>query len=184
MRQFWPIAISGTILLGIYLFFDYLFLIFWILITIPFLISVIVFCFYFVKTIIYKNRQGIIFGTLIIGIILTIEISKSEFFNSKILLEASLIDDRAGIHLTLRKGNRFEVVSSTPLTDEKFTGTYRLVDDKIIFNDRPYDNEFIPDTVTIIEDKIILRFDKNGKPIASFADYFQIKVNKLKHINE
>lgn len=175
MRQYWPTVISGTTLLSLYLFFDYLFSTFWILITILFSISAIVFVFFFVKTIIGKNRKGII---------LTNEICQSELFKSKILLEASLIDDLAGIHLTLRKGNKFDVVSSTLFVDKKFVGTYQLIGNKIIFNDRPYDNKFIPDTLTIIEDKIILRFDKNGKPIASFADFFQIKKNKLKNIDD
>lgn len=89
------------------------------------------------------------------------------------------MDDLSAIHLTLREDNSFEVVSSTVFTEQIFKGKYQLLGDKIIFEDRPYDNDFIPDTLIIIGDKIVFKFDKNGKPITDFASYFDIKRNKI-----
>ena len=66
-------------------------------------------------------------------------------------------------------------------SEQNFKGNYNLVYNKIIFLDKPYDNNFIPDTVTIYNDKIILGFDKESKPITDFATYFDITQNELKN---
>lgn len=119
--------------------------------------------------------QILIFVTLTI---LVTEILKSEIFKSQKVLVAVLNDDLSKTYLTLRKNNTFEIDAVTIFDDQKFKGKYKLINDKIIFLDKPYDNDFIPDTVTILEDKIILRF-KNGEPIIDFATYFNIEQNNL-----
>ena len=90
-------------------------------------------------------------------------------------------DDLSVINLTLRRNNTFEVSVATIFSSQNFNGKYKLIDDKIIFLDKPYDNEFIPDTLTIDKDKIILKFDKDMKPVTDFATYFDINLNKLKN---
>ena len=102
-------------------------------------------------------------------------------FKSKKILEATLMDDLSAIHLTLRADKKFEMVSSNMFSEKVYKGNYQIVDNKIIFKDKRYDNDFIPDTVTIIGDKIIIRFDESGKPITDFATYFDIKRNEIKN---
>lgn len=91
------------------------------------------------------------------------------------------MDDLSAIHLTLRADNKFEVISSNMFNEDIYQGNYALIDNKIIFKDKRYSNDFIPDTLTIIGEKIILRFDKTGNPVTDFATYFDIKRNEIKN---
>jgi hypothetical protein len=102
-----------------------------------------------------------------------------EHFKSPTVLEAWLKDDLSGLRLNLRKNGRFEMVVQTLFSEETFEGQYRLEGDKIIFLDRPYDNDFIPDTLTIWQDKLILTFEADGQPDLGFARYFQIQKNTI-----
>lgn len=135
----------------------------------------------FILTITTKNRNGILIGLVIIGTICLSELITLEIFKSKKILEATLIDDLSAIHLTLRADNRFEVVSSNMFNEDVYKGSYLIINNQIIFKDKRYSNDFIPDTLTIIGDKIIVRFDKNGNPITDFATYFDIKRNQIKN---
>lgn len=171
----------GCLFLGAYLLEDYLFTRLWFFSFIPLFIFGLLFLIYFILSTIQGNRKGIIIGIIIIGIVCAYELVDSELFKGEKVLEASLLDDLSAIHLTLREGNKFEMVSSTIFTQQTFKGTFQINDNKIIFNDRPYDNEFIPDTLTIIGDKIILRFDEEGNPKTDFANYFEIQKNELKN---
>lgn len=92
------------------------------------------------------------------------------------------MDDLSAIHLTLRANNTFEMVSSNMFYDDVYKGEYHILDNKIIFKDERYPNDFIPDTVTIIEDKIIIRFDEKGNPVKDFATYFDIKKNLINNL--
>ena len=96
-------------------------------------------------------------------------------------MKAVLVDDLSSLELKLRNNNTFELVSISYLgSSEKFTGKYTIDDNKIIFINRPTDNGFIPDTVYIIENKIIIKFNTAGEPDTSFANYFRIDKNELK----
>ena len=64
-------------------------------------------------------------------------------------------------------------------SNEEFEGKYRLQGDKLIFFDKHYNNDFIPDTLTIGRDKIYFQFDSTGKLLSNFAAYFSIRQNKL-----
>jgi hypothetical protein len=127
-----------------------------------------------------KNKWLIIAIFCIIGAAIGInELLDSESFKSEKVLKASLKDDLSAIHLILRKDNTFEVTVNTLFSDKTFNGNYKLLKDMIVFLDRPYDNDKIPDTVTILKDKIILKFEKNGEPNTDFANYFTIRLNRL-----
>lgn len=126
-----------------------------------------------------KDNKVIPVLLAVVAIIGVIELLKSETFKSPKVLDATLHDDRSVINLTLRKNNTFEVSVATIFSSRDFNGKYKLINDKIIFLDKPYDNDFIPDTLTIRNDKIILRFDKNNEPITDFATYFDITQNQL-----
>jgi hypothetical protein len=171
---------TGTLFLITYFLQDYLWEKIWLFSVIPLLLFVIAFFVFFVLSITNKNRKGILIGILILGIISTSELINSEVFRSKKILEATLMDDLSAIHLTLRADKKFEMVSSNMFNEDVYKGNYHIIDNKIIFEDKRYSNDFIPDTLTIIDDKIILRFDVNGKPVTDFATYFDIKKNKIK----
>jgi len=102
----------------------------------------------------------------------------TELFKSEPVLKATLIDDLSGIDLILREDHTFDLQSNSFIgTYEKFSGDYLLDSNKIIFLDRPYDNNFIPDTIYIYDDKIVLNHVL-AKPDTSFANYFNIRLNK------
>lgn len=180
-KQFngFAILILGLLLLAAELFNDYLFEKLWIFYLLPIVLLGLAFLILFIFAIIKRRRKSIFIGIIMIGSIFIFELSNSEIFKGKKVIEATLMDDLSAIHLTLRDNNNFEVNASTMFTEQIFKGTYRLQNNKIIFNDKHYDNDFIPDTLTIIEDKIILKFDSNGIPNTDFANYFDIKKNRL-----
>jgi hypothetical protein len=97
-----------------------------------------------------------------------------EWFKSPKILVAELQDDLSRLTLVLRQNNDFELSSQDLFSTQVYSGKYVRNNEKIIFLSRPYDNDFIPDTVNIINDKIILR-TVNGVPDTSFASYFQIQ---------
>ncbi len=66
-------------------------------------------------------------------------------------------------------------------SSQSFNGKYKLENDKIIFLDKHFDNDFIPDTIKILKDKIFLKFDKDNKPIPEFATYFTITNNRIQN---
>jgi len=132
-----------------------------------------------VQSLLKRNRNAVILGLSIIGIVTINEIARSEIFKSKMILEAILIDDLSSIHLILRENKRFEVRSTYYFGPDKiFDGKYEIQNSEIIFNDKPYSNDFIPDTVFIYEDKIYLRRNKEGQP-DEFANYFQVTKSSL-----
>jgi hypothetical protein len=97
-----------------------------------------------------------------------------EMFKSPRTLEAELVDDLSRMTLILRNNNNFELSSQDLFSTQVYSGKYVRNNNQIIFLSRPYDNDFIPDTVNIINDKIILR-SVEGVPDTSFASYFQIQ---------
>ena len=97
-----------------------------------------------------------------------------EWFKSPKTLVAELEDDLSRLTLVLRQSNDFELSSQDLFSTQVYSGKYVRSNNKIIFLSRPYDNDFIPDTVHIIDDKIILR-TINGVPDTSFASYFRIQ---------
>jgi len=175
------LAIFGALFSLAYFFRDYLYEKLCIFFLIPYLILGVSLICLFILTIVNKNKAGIVLGSLILSSILLIQ---SELFKSKIILQATLTDDLSAIHLTLRENQQFELNSSTLFTEDYFYGKYKLVNDKIIFLDKRYSNDFIPDTVTVIGDKVIIKFE-NGKPVTDFATYFDINRNEIKrkHVN-
>jgi hypothetical protein len=168
------ILVVGILLLSTYFLRDFLWDTIWVFFVIPLGIFAMCFLALFILVITAKNRRGIITGIAVIGIIGFSELITSEIFKSKKILEATLMDDLSAMHLTLRANNEFEMVSSTVFSEQVYKGNYIMLNNKIIFKDKRDDNNLIPDTLTIIGNKIILHFDKNGKPVTDFARYFDI----------
>ena len=170
---------TGTLFLTTYFLQDYLWEKIWLFAVFPLILLGIAFFVFFVLSVTDSNRKGILIGTLILGIISTSELINSEVFKSKKILEATLMDDLSAIHLTLRVDKKFEMVSSNMFNEDTYKGNYHIIDNKIIFEDKRYTNDFIPDTLIIIGNKIIVRFDENGNPVTDFAAYFDIKKNRI-----
>lgn len=172
--------ILGIIFIICYWLSDSLFDAFWVLGFIPFAFIGISFIIILIIAIFKKD-----YATLLVGLSIIVTISVTEVFNSELLksekvLVATLDDDNSRIFLTLRKNCKFELVADNMFGSKTFKGNYDIVGNKVIFLTRPYDNDFIPDTISIVNDKIVLDFDSNGKPILGFANYFTIEENKIK----
>jgi hypothetical protein len=176
------LVISGILFLISLYISDYLMDVLWIFYFIPFFIFGGGFISLLAIVISKKDRKSSIVGISLLTIIIIALSLKSELFKSEKILEATLMDDLSAIRLILRENKQFEVNASTVFTEDTFTGKYELIDNKIIFLEKRYNNDFIPDTVQIVDDKIILRFDKKGNPITEFATFFQINKNKT-HYN-
>ena len=172
----------GILLLTVYFISDYLYEKLWIFYLFPLFLFGLGFLVVFVLSIIKKNRQGVLIGIIVLGVISFSQLTTSEFFKSKKVFEATLMDDLSAIQLNLRENNQFEVTVSTLFTEKVYKGIYELRENKIIFMDKRYNNDFIPDTLTIIGDKLILKFDSEGKPKTDFATYFDIRKNTIKNV--
>lgn len=100
-----------------------------------------------------------------------------ELFKSKSILEAYLKDDFYSISLTLREDRSFEVVSSSMFTAEEFSGRYELLGEKIIFLDKPFYNDFIPDTLTLWDKRIVRSYKEDGGPNMDSGECFVVTKN-------
>jgi hypothetical protein len=124
------------------------------LIILPF---VILYIFSFISTIILliikgfkKNRIKALSHIFLILIIIAFNIFQSEIFKSKIILKAILKDDQYNYTLIFRENNKCDnIVNGIFGYKEVFHGKYELKGDTIIFLKKPYDNNFIPDTIFI-----------------------------------
>ena len=178
--QKWTI-ILGTLFLLTYLFQDFLYELMWVLSFLLMLLFAVAFIFVLITGLVKKDKHVIPIFIVVIGTVAVTETLKSETFKSDKILYATLHDDRSAINLTLRKNKTFEVNVVTMFNEKTFKGKYNLANNKIIFLNKPDDNNFIPDTVTIYNDKIILGFDRENKPIIDFATYFDITQSELKN---
>lgn len=147
----------------------------------PILLAIILTgCFFILLNALLKKkwRTALIIATSVL-IALAIYLPRTELLKSKPVLKARLVDDLNALNLTLREDNTFELIPESWMgTFEEFTGKYEVLENRIVFLNRPYDNDFIPDTVDIYKDKIILNGNIN-KPDTSFARFFEIHLNLL-----
>lgn len=173
-------VIFGTSLVLLIIFKEHLWRTLWIFG--PILLAIVgIGCFFIMlNAILRKHWQPVLIISVSALIAGAIYIPTTELLKSPPVLKARLIDDLSGLSLTLREDKAFVLVPETWMGEsEKFNGRYEIDGTRIIFLDEPYDNDFIPDTVEIYKDKIILNGDIN-KPDTSFARYFEIQLNLLK----
>jgi len=164
----------------------YLLMYWWLVIPIVLLFGITLFI-----TIILLFEEGIKNNRLIsmthalsLSVILVFCLYNSEFLKSKKVLDASLIDDLTRIDLIFRENGKFETnISGMFCYSESIKGRYFIRKDSIFFLDKPYSNDFIPDTVIIDNDKsaIFFRKNKNGEfsREKSFVNYFEINYKEL-----
>ena len=174
----WYIICGGLFLLT-YFGQDILYEEIWLYSMLLLLLFAIAFIAVFTLALAKKDMRVIPVLIIILTIISINEILTSEILKSEKVLQAILHDDRSAINLTLRKNATFEVNSVTMFSQQNFKGKYKLQRDKIIFLNKPYDNNLIPDTVTIVNNRIILKFNDDNQPVTDFATYFDITQNEL-----
>jgi hypothetical protein len=127
-----------------------------------------------------QNKIKVIFhGLVILTIILTI-IIQSDLLKSKRILTATLKDDQFYYTLVFREnGSCDNQVSGIFGFQEVFHGIYRFQGDTIIFSKKPYDNNFIPDTLLIDrkEKAIFINKDKEGNfsTTKEWLNHFEIQ---------
>jgi len=131
-----------------------------------------------------NNKLITITHSLSLLIILLFFLYNSELLKSKKVLDASLIDDLNRIDLIFRENGNFQTnVSGMFGYTERIKGKYLMRNDSIIFLNKPYTNDYIPDTVIIDNDKnaIFFRRNKDGKfsREKSFVNYFEINYKEV-----
>lgn len=130
------------------------------------------------KTGLNNNKVKLISHGLLVAITATIILFQSEVFKSKQVLSATLKDDLFHYTLVFREDGSCENQTQGFLGfEETIHGQYQFSGDTIIFKKKPYDNNFIPDTLLIDRDKNVIfkERDKNGK--------FANKVEWLNHFD-
>jgi hypothetical protein len=149
-------------------------------IIIAYLVSIIETIFSLIRKGIKPNKIKAISHLIVIGFIILISIINSDLFKSKRIVTATLKDDLYHYTLILRENgkcenNAFGMFGYT----EKFNGEYYLKNDTIIFTIKPYDNDFLPDTVLLDTNQgaIFINKDKNGDFVTkkSWLNYFEIE---------
>jgi hypothetical protein len=174
----WTIGFS-LILLAVYFCEDILFKDLWVYSFIAWVVSGLSLLMCIVIGMLKKDLRVVLVLITVASIVTIFELLRSEKFKSEKLLVAVLDDDQSSLRLTLRKNNSFELTVTTMFTQETFKGQYKLDDNKIVFLSKPYNNDFIPDTVSIIQNKIILKPDQQGQQNTDFANFLDIQYNTL-----
>lgn len=108
-----------------------------------------------ITTLIKLSKSGIrenkvVFGAHLFFIIFILSTSfiESDIFKSKVVLRGVLKDDLFHYTLTLREDGSCENEILGFLGFKKiYYGDYEMNANKIIFNKKPYDNDFLPDTL-------------------------------------
>ena len=113
------------------------------------------------------------------AIVLT-NILQLDLFKSEKILTATLKDDQFYYTLVFRENGRCENQVSGIFGFQKvFQGKYKFQGDTIIFSKKPYDNDFIQDTLLIDrkEKAIYINKDKEGKFITKkeWLNYLEIQ---------
>jgi len=127
-----------------------------------------------------QNEIKVIFHGLVISTIILTNILQSDLLKSKRILTATFKDDQFYYTLVFRENGICEnQVSGIFGFQEVFHGKYRFQGDTIIFSKKPYDNNFIPDTLLIDrkEKVIFINKDKEGNfsTTKEWLNYFEIQ---------
>jgi hypothetical protein len=127
-----------------------------------------------------QNKIKVIFHGLVILTIILTNILQSDLLKSKRILTATLKDDQFYYTLVFRENGSCEnQVSGIFGFQEVFHGQYRFQGDTIIFSKKPYDNNFIPDTLLIDrkEKAIFINKDKEGNfsTTKEWLNHFEIQ---------
>ncbi len=126
------------------------------------------------------NRIKLIFhGLVLLAIVLT-NLYQSDLLKSKSILTATLKDDQFFYTLTLRENGSCEnEVSGIFGFNEVYKGQYKFKGDTIFFTKKPYDNDFLPDTLLFDKKKnaIFIKRDEKGIFIRTkeWLNHFEVR---------
>ena len=112
-----------------------------------------------------KNKLPLAFHVGFVVIVFCLNLYNSEIFKSDIELKGVLKDDLFHYTLVLREDGSCENEATGFLGfQETYRGSYFFKGDTIIFTKKPYDNDFIPDTLFYNKKKqaIFLTKDRDG----------------------
>ncbi|MBD1431587.1 hypothetical protein H8B06_02020 [Sphingobacterium sp. DN00404] len=126
----------------------------------------------FIETVISSIRKGIkpnrikiIAHSILILTIIAYNVYESELFSSKGVLVATLKDDLFRYTLIFKEnGNCEHKIDGMLGYKENIKGKYRFIGDTIVFDIKPYTNNFLPDTLLINRNQgaIFISKDKDG----------------------
>lgn len=132
------------------------------------------------KTGFKQNKIKVIFHGLVLLTIILTNIIQSDLLKSKRILTATLKDDLFYYTLVFRENGSCENQVSGIFGFQKvYHGKYKFQGDTIIFSIKPYDNDFIPDTLLIDrnEKAIFINKDKqwNFNTTKEWLNHFEIQ---------
>lgn len=127
-----------------------------------------------------QNKIKVIFHGLVLLTIILTNILQSDLLKSERILTATLKEDQFYYTLVFRENGSCEnQVSGIFGFQEVFHGKYRFQGDTVIFSKKPYDNDFIPDTLLIDrkERAIFINKDKQGNfsTTKEWLNHFEIQ---------
>jgi hypothetical protein len=133
-----------------------------------------------IKTGFVKNKVKVLSHGFVILAILSVNLFQSDLFKSKRVLVATLKDDLSLHTLVFRENGKCEnEVSGIFGVHEVYHGQYKFSGDTIIFQKKPYENDFIPDTLLIDENlkAIFMEKDTQGhfNKTKGFLNHFNIQ---------
>ncbi len=154
------------------------------------ILSLIFFSIGIIRSLIQIKRFGfkamiyeVIVSGLFLLVILGFKTKESEILKANKIFEAKLIDDLSGINLILREDGTFETESYTIYGGDVITGKYELIGDTIVFKDKPYDNDFMPNRVLIDKERqrVWVKRLEDGRfdTTEYFAGFFEVRFNEL-----
>lgn len=137
----------------------------------------------FIKTLIEVGKSGfknskltVVANLLFIVFILTTNLIESDVFKSKRVLSGTLKDDLFHYTLIFREdGNCENNINGFLGYKKQYKGTYKRIKDTIIFIKKPYENNFIPDTLFYDKNQNAIFINKNKQ------GRFNIKKEWLNH---
>ena len=145
-----------------------------------YLISIIETIISLIKKGVKSTRIKLIAHGIVIISIISLNIYHSDLLKSKAVLTAVLKDDLFHYRLVFRENGTVEnQINGFMGFSETVYGKYTFEKDLIIFSEKPYDNDFIPDTLLLDKNQnaIFITKNKNGKFETKkvWLNYFEIE---------
>jgi len=127
-----------------------------------------------IKTGFKKYRIEILTHILTVFSLSLIMLFTSGIIHPKILIQGYLDGDIGGTEITLYKNGNFKNTAINLFSNDVSRGKYELHGDTIVFNDKPYSNDLIPDEILLSDDRTKLYFikKKNGEFIMSDTTFY------------
>lgn len=124
------------------------------LLIIPFILLYLILLIKYFKTLIRKRKYVSKVQTyshgIVIAAIVIFNVYHSDLFKSKRILTATLKDDLYHYTLVFRENGQVEnLINGAFGYSETYKGEYHFNGELIIFDSKPYDNNFIPDTLLL-----------------------------------